>query len=112
MIGATVIASAGRTDAEACWSGHAKRRAIHGFKAHVCADADDAMNETLSVTPGNVYDGKAGAEIVPDEPCATYADSACRGNRFADAMDAIHRVRERIEKIFGTSACSETGFPL
>ena len=89
--------------------------------------------ETLSVTPGNVHDGKAGTEIVPDAPGTTYADSAYRGNRFADAvrakggqpavvatgywaregdveaarrfaeaMDAIHRVRGRIEKIFGT----------
>lgn len=133
LIDATVIASASHDDKEAGWSGHAKRKAIHGFKAHVTADADDATVETLSVTPGNVHDGKAGAEIVPDEPGTVYADSAYRGSRFADAvrakggrpavaatgywaregdveaarrfaeaMGAIHRVRGRIEKIFGT----------
>lgn len=133
IIDATVIASASEGDEEAGWSGHSKRKAIHGFKAHVTADADTALVETLSVTPGNVHDGKAGVEIVPDDPGTMYADSAYRGSRFADAvrakggqpavvatgywaregdveaarrfaeaMDAIHRVRGRIEKIFGT----------
>lgn len=132
LIDATVIASASRGDGEAGWSGHRSRKAIHAYKAHVAADADDTLVECLSVTPGNVHDGTAGAGIVPDAPGITYADSAYQGQRFAEAVAAkggkvrvaathfwaregdveaaqrflaamaeIHRVRGRIEKIFG-----------
>ena len=86
----------------------------------------------MSVTPANVNDGKAGCEVVPDDPGQVYADSAYRGTRFRNAVeekggtarvvvtgvwarsdddakaklkainDPIHAVRGRIEKIFGT----------
>lgn len=133
LIDATVIASASRDDDEAGWSGHRSRKAVHSYKAHVTVDADDALVETVAVTPGNVHDGKAGAGIVPEAPGTVYADSAYQGDRFAGAVKAkggltavaatgywaregdrkaearflarnatIHRVRARIEKVFGT----------
>jgi len=132
LIDATVIASASHGDGEAAWAGHRRRKAIHGYKAHVCADADTAIVEEISITPGNVHDGKAGGDALPDDPGDVYADSAYRGQTFASAVQAkggrahvvqthawgrpgddtvgklrawnygVQRVRCRIEKIFGT----------
>ena len=56
LIDATVIASASHLDGEAGWAAHRTRKAVHGFKAHVGADADTALVEELSVTPGNVHE--------------------------------------------------------
>ena len=128
-----VVASASQGDGEAGWSGHRARKAIHGYKAHVAADADTGLVECVDVTPGNIHDGRAGGAVVPDAPGLVYADSAYRGARFAAAVQArggmarvaptswwgragdedaaaafaaevraIHRIRSRIEKIFGT----------
>jgi len=83
-----VIGSASEGDAEAGWSGHRSRKAIHGYKAHVAADADTGLVEVADVTPGNVHDGRAGAEIIPDAPGEVFADSAYRGARFAEAVRA------------------------
>ena len=132
LIDATVIASASHQDGEAGWAARRTRKAVHGFKAHVGADADTALVEELSVTPGNVHDGRAGHGALPDDPGAVYADSAYRGSAFASAVQAkggfphvvqtgiwgregdgglqklrswnysVQRVRCRIEKIFGT----------
>lgn len=85
----------------------------------------------MSITSANINDGKAGPEALPDNPGEVFADSAYRGNHFRDAVRAnggiprivatgkwgrdeqetlrklkkwnqpIHRVRGRIEKIFG-----------
>ena len=84
------------------------------------------------IASANINDGKAGPEALPDTPGEVFADSAYRGNHFRDAVLAkggvprivatgmwgrgeaetlrklhawnqpIHRVRGRIEKIFGT----------
>jgi IS5 family transposase len=132
LVDATIIASASEGDDEARWVKHKNRKAIHGFKAHVGADADTAIVEELAVTPGNVNDGRAGGAALPDNPGEVYADSAYRGPAFAGAVkakggwprvaatgiwgrdpeealatlkswnDAIQRVRCRIERIFGT----------
>ena len=51
LIDATVIGSATGGDAEADWSGHRSRKAIHGYKAHVAADADTVLVEVADVTP-------------------------------------------------------------
>ena len=132
LIDATVIASASHGDGEAAWAGHQRRKAIHGFKAHVSADSDTALVEELTVTPGNVHDGRAGGAALPEDPGEVFADSAYRGEVFSAAIRAkggtprivatgmwgrpgddtlrklrrwnyaIQRVRCRIEKIFGT----------
>ena len=88
LVDATVIASASRNDEEAHWSGHRTRKTIHGYKAHVAADADTGLVERLDVTPGNVHDGRAGGAVVPENPGPVYADSAYRGAAFATAVTA------------------------
>ena len=105
---------------------------MHGFKAHVGADATTALVEQVAVTPANVNDGRAGPDALPEDPAEVFADSAYRGTHFGNAVRAkggspriaatamwgrdehetlarldawnapIHRVRARIEKIFGT----------
>ncbi len=132
LVDATIIASHSESDDEARWVKHKNRKAIHGFKAHIGADADTAIVEELAVTPGNVNDGRAGGAALPDDPGEVYADSAYRGPVFAGAVHAkggvprvaatgmwgrdpkeiakrlrawnhgIQRIRCRIEKIFGT----------
>lgn len=132
LVDATIIASASKGDGEARWIKHKNRKAVHGYKAHVACDEDTALIEKVSVTPANINDGKAGCSIIPDDPGEVYADSAYRGARFRDAVEErggrarvvashvwarneedakarlkaingpIHKVRGRIEKIFGT----------
>lgn len=132
LVDATIIASASETDEDGRWVKHKGRAAVHGFKAHVGADASTALVEQVSVTPANVNDGRAGPDALPDKPGEVFADSAYRGSHFGDAVRAkggfprivatatwgqdeqetlakldawnapIHRVRARIEKIFGT----------
>jgi IS5 family transposase len=132
LVDATIIASASEDDEDARWVKHKGKRAVHGFKAHVGADADTALVEEVSVTSANINDGRAGPGALPDNPGEVFADSAYRGNHFRDAVRAkggiprivatgmwgrdeaetlrklkewnqpIHRVRGRIEKFFGT----------
>lgn len=136
LVDATVVGSASEGDGDARWSGHRSRKAVHGYKVHVGADAETAIVERVGVTPGNAHDGRSGHMALPDDPGEVFADSAYRGQAFADAVAAkggtprvvatsiwaksdpasqaeaerwladwngpIHRVRGRIEKIFGT----------
>lgn len=132
IVDATIVASAGQGDDDARWVKHKGRAAVHGFKAHVGADADTALVERIAVTPANVNNGRAGPGALPEDPGEVFADSACRGDHFGSAVRAkggvprivatgmwvregediraklralngpIHHVRGRIEKIFGT----------
>jgi IS5 family transposase len=132
LVDATIIASASKDDDEARWVKHRGRGAVHGFKAHVGADAVAALVEAVSVTPANVNDGREGPAVLPDDPGDVFADSAYRGQHFTQAVrakggvprvaatamwgrdeaetlarlaawnGAIQRVRARVEKIFGT----------
>lgn len=132
LVDATIVASASEADADGRWVKHKNRPAVHGFKAHVGADATTALVEKVSVTSANVHDGRAGPDALPDDPGDVFADSAYRGAHFGDAVRAkggtprvvgtamwgrdeqetlarldawnapVHRVRARIEKIFGT----------
>lgn len=132
LVDATIIASASEDDGDGRWVKYKGKPAVHGFKAHVGADADTALVEEIAVTPANINDGKAGPAALPDNPGEVFADSAYRGSHFGDAVRAkggtprivatgmwgrdeqetlarlhvwnkpIHRVRGRIEKIFGT----------
>jgi transposase, IS5 family len=105
LVDATVIASASEADGEAGWSGHRARKAIHGYKAHVAADADTGLVERVDVTPGNVHDGRAGCAVVPDDPGLVYADSAYRGARFAEAV----RARGGMTRVAPTSYWGRAG---
>ncbi|MEI9916053.1 MAG: transposase [Methylovirgula sp.] len=121
-----------RGDGEAHWVKHKGRPAVHGFKAHVGADADTALVEELAVTPANVNDGRAGPdalrpiparclptvlieEAISRRPCVRRAGRlvssppACGAvtkpkhrHAFMPWNRPIHRIRGRIEKIFGT----------
>ena len=132
LVDATIIASASEEDGDARWVKHKGKFAVHGFKAHVGADADTALVEVVAVTSANINDGRAGPDALPDSPGEVFADSAYRGSHFRDAVRAregiarivatgmwgrvevetlrklkewnqpIHRVRGWIEKIFGT----------
>ena len=102
IVDATVIRSASQEDADARWSGHRSRRAIHGYKAHVGADADTALVEEVAITPGNVHDGRAGGGALPDNPGEVYADSAYRGEAFRSAVRrARRRAAGRIDRDVG-----------
>jgi IS5 family transposase len=105
LVDATVIASASEADGEAGWSGHRARKAVHGYKAHVAADADTGLVERVDVTPGNVHDGRAGGAVVPDDPGLVYADSAYRGARFAEAV----RARGGVTRVAPTSYWGREG---
>ncbi len=85
LVDASVVGLARRDDAEAGWAGHSRRKAVHGYKVHVGADAETALVEQLAVTPGNVHDGNHGESALPSDPGEVYADSAYRGRRFAAA---------------------------
>lgn len=78
LVDATAIASATYQDEEAAWAGHKRRKAIHGFKAHVAADADTALVEEVTVAPGIVNDGRAGGKTLPEYPGDVYAYSGRR----------------------------------
>lgn len=105
LVDATVIASASHRDGEAAWAGHRRRKAVHGFKAHIGADAETALVEELSVTPGNVHDGKAGHSALPDDPGDVFADSGYRGQAFTAAV----RAKGGVAKIIQTSAWGRPG---
>ena len=68
LVDATIIASACEADGDGRWVKHKSRPALHGFKAHVGADASTALVEKIPVTPANVNDGRAGPDALPDEP--------------------------------------------
>jgi IS5 family transposase len=88
LVDATIIASASQDDDEARWVKRKGRPAVHGFKAHVGADADTALVEEIAITPANVNDGKAGPQALPGEPGEVFADSAYRGSAFREAVQA------------------------
>ncbi len=132
LIDATIIASASKQDEEARFIKHKGKKAVHGYKAHVASNQTTDLVEKVHITPANISDGKAGCDVVPDNPGQVYADSAYRGQRFRQAVEdrggvarvvqvgvwarddetakqmlrkingPIHKVRGRIEKIFGT----------
>jgi transposase, IS5 family len=95
LVDATIIASASDADGDGHWVKHRSRPAVHGFKAHVGADAATSLVEKVSVTPANVHDGRAGPDALPDNPGDVFADSAYRGAYFGDAVRA-KRGRPRI----------------
>ena len=88
LVDATIIASASESDDEARWVKHKGKPAVHGFKAHVGADADTALVEEIAITSANINDGRAGPDALPDDPGEVFADSAYRGSHFCDAVRA------------------------
>jgi IS5 family transposase len=124
LVEATIIASASKDDDEGRWVKHKGKPAIHGLTAHIGADAGTALVEKIAVTPANVNDGRAGGAVIPDDPGegfvsrypllhggpgqgwhATRGRDGLVGSRRTGLQawnQPIHRIRGRIEKIFGT----------
>ncbi|MGX5805885.1 transposase [Bradyrhizobium sp. Arg314] len=88
LVDATIIALASEDDEEGHWVKHKDKPAVHGFKAHVGADADTALVEEIAIRPANINAGKAGPDALPDDPGEVFDDSAYRGNHFGDAVRA------------------------
>jgi transposase, IS5 family len=57
---------------------------VHGFKAHVGADADTPLVEEISDTSANINDGKPGPDALPDNPGEVLAGSAYRVEHFRE----------------------------
>ena len=75
LVDATIIASASEGDDEARWVKHKGKPAVHGFKAHVGADADTALVEEIAITSANIIDGRAAPMRCPMIP-ARYLPTA------------------------------------
>lgn len=131
LVDATLIASASvKSDGEAQWAGHRRRKPMHGYKAHVVTDQDAGLIRGVEVTTANVHDAAKLDAILPEGAGDTYADSAYQGSKSEGAIRAkggtprvvhtgtwggadaltrmqdhnrqVRRVRARIEKVFGT----------
>jgi transposase, IS5 family len=131
LVDATLIASASiRTDDEARWAGHRRKKPVHGYKAHVATDEAGGLVRSVEITTANVHDGIMLEAVLPHEPGEVYADNAYAAGRFTDVIQArggvprvvhthtwggpaalsrleawnaaVRAVRCRIEKVFGT----------
>lgn len=93
LVDATIIASASAEDDEARWVKHKGKAAVHGFKAHVGADADMALVEEVAITPANINDGKAGPDALPDNRamCSPTAHIGATISATRSAPRAVHR---------------------
>ena len=77
LVDATIIASSSKDkDGEARWVKHRGRAAVHGYKAHVAADADGGIVRSLEITPAKVNDGRMLGAMLPENPGEVYADLA------------------------------------
>jgi transposase, IS5 family len=57
LVDATLVPSASvRGDEEARWAGHRRRKAVHGYKAHVATDEGAGLVRRVEVTTANVHD--------------------------------------------------------
>jgi IS5 family transposase len=85
LVDATLIASASlRSDDEARWAGHRRKKPVHGYKAHVATDETGGLVRSVEVTTANLHDGTMLAAVL-------------------EAWNAqVRAVRGRIEKVFGT----------
>src|SRR5215216_4794945 len=89
LVDATLIASASiKSDDEARWAGHRRKKPIHGYKAHVATDETGGLVRSVEVTTANVHDGIILEAVLPQEPGEVYADSAYSAGRFTDVIRA------------------------
>ena len=89
LVDATLIASASiKTDDEARWAGHRRKKPIHGYKAHVATDEAAGLVRSVEVTTANVHDGTMLEAVLPHDPGEVYGDSAYAAGRFTDLIRA------------------------
>ena len=131
LVDATLIGSASiKTDEEARWAGHRRKKPVHGYKAHVATDEAARLVRSVEITTANLHDGTMLEALLPQHPGDVYGDSAYAAGRFTDVIRArggtarvvyphtwggpaalahleawnadVRAVRCRIEKVFGT----------
>ncbi len=131
LVDATLIASASiKTDDEARWAGHRRKKPVHGYKAHVATDETAGLVRSVEITTANIHDGTMLEAVLPHDPGDVYGDSAYSAGRFTTVIRAqggtarvvythtwggpealaqleewnasVRAVRCRIEKVFGT----------
>src|SRR5215208_2888408 len=141
LVDATLITSASiKSDDEARWAGHRRKKPIHGYKAHVATDETGGLVRSVEITTANVHDGIMLDAVLPSDPGEVYADSAYAAGRFTDVIRTrggvprvvytstwggpaalarleawnaeVRAVRGRIEKVFGTWKRRTTREPL
>src|SRR5215210_2478236 len=89
LVDATLIASASiKSDDEARWAGHRRKKPVHGYKAHVATDEAGGLVRTVEITTANVHDGIMLDAVLPHEPGEVYADSAYAADRFTKVIRA------------------------
>ena len=89
LVDATLIASASiKTDDEARWAGHRRKKPIHGYKAHVATDEAAGLVRSVEITTANVHDGTMLEALLPQDPGEVYGDSAYAAGRFTDVIRA------------------------
>ena len=89
LIDATLIASASiRTDEEARWAGHRRRKPVHGYKAHVATDEAARLVRSVEITTANIHDGTMLEALLPHASGEVYGDSAYAAGRFTDVIRA------------------------
>ncbi len=92
LVDATLITSASvRTDDEARWAGHRRKKPVHGYKAHVVTDEAGGLVRSVEITTANVHDGIMLEAVLPSDPGEVYADSAYAADRFTNVIRAPRR---------------------
>src|SRR5215208_2804604 len=87
LVDATLIASASiKSDDEARWAGHRRKKPVHGYKAHIATDETGGLVRSVEVTTANVHDGTMLDAVLPSDPGEVYADSADAADRFTDVI--------------------------
>ena len=66
LVDATLIASASiKSDDEARWAGHRRKKPVHGYKAYVATDEGGGLVRTVEITTANVHDGIMLEAVLP-----------------------------------------------
>ena len=131
LVDATVVRAASDGDRQAGWKAYGRDAPVKGYKAHVATDENGGVVRKVAVTAANVPEARGAAKLLDRHPGRVWADAAYdqgafagrirrrrgearivrrrhRGERPALAAAkrawnaAIHPVRCRIEKVFGT----------
>ena len=80
LVNTTLIPSAGiRSDDEARWAGHRRRKPTHGYRAHLATDEGAGLVRGVEVTTADVYDAAEFEAVLPPERGDIYCDSAFTG---------------------------------
>lgn len=132
LVDATMVRAASDGDGQAGWKAYGKDAPVKGYKAHVATDENGGIVRKVAVTAANRPDAEGMGRLLDRHPGRVWADSAYdqarlkarirrrngmamivrrrhKGSRAAwtaakQAWNAaIHPVRCRIEKVFGTA---------